>query len=127
MYLILIFITIILLILIFSRQNYENFLIYKPTLKSGCETCMGKNRYSCASCSNCGYGIKSNGVGQCAPGDMNGPYDNTKFSYWIYDDPILNYPYSHMFPAVSQTNMEPTLDVKRMYPDQPFYPNICKN
>lgn len=82
---------------------YTNYGYYKRY----CPSCGWRSRYSCSKCTNCGYAINASGVGQCVPGDSQGPYFMQDALYWEYSSPYTNYPYSHIYPVVKTRSSYP--------------------
>jgi|688.fasta_scaffold295451_3 hypothetical protein len=85
----------------------ENFYTYNSYFKQYCPTCGWRDRYSCGKCTNCGYCINSQGVGECVPGDSSGPYFREDCMYWEYNSPYMYYPYSHLYPIIKTRSIYP--------------------
>lgn len=51
--------------------------------KFSCSKCGNKSEKSCSNCVNCGWCI-NRGVGECTPGDINGPYFREDCQQWWY-------------------------------------------
>lgn len=88
-YILFIILFAILFIIVFTILFCQNKSIIEPFIISACPNCGKRNRPQCFECSNfnsggCGWCIKSNGEGQCVPGNQNGPYFNSDCLYWEY-------------------------------------------
>lgn len=102
------FVIILVLVLYFYNQNnkegfYTNFGYYKKY----CPTCGWRSRNTCSKCTNCGYCINEKGVGQCVPGNSEGPFFSSNCVYWDYGDPYNYYPNSHLYPVIKSKDIYP--------------------
>ncbi len=82
---------------------YTNLNYYKRY----CGSCGWRNRYSCSKCTNCGFGIRADGYGECVPGDSSGPYFSNKYAYWEYGSPSYYAPFDNIFPTVRSRGIFP--------------------
>lgn len=74
----------------------EDFYVFGSYPQQYCGSCGYLGRVSCNNCANCGYCV-TDGVGECVPGDSQGPYFRSDCDYYEYKNPYL-YPYIGEFP-----------------------------
>ena len=80
-------------------RKYNNYLNYPRY----CSNCSYLNQKKCKSCQNCGICYTNNGVGECIPGDKNGPYFREDCAYWDFNKNYnsLGYNYNYLdYPTV---------------------------
>lgn len=90
-----------------GEDGVEGFYTYYGYYKNYCPSCGWRSRYSCSSCTNCGWCINASGIGSCQSGDSRGPYFTKDCLYWSYNDPMVYYPYSHLYPVVKRRSIYP--------------------
>lgn len=108
-----IFIILTIIVLMSHSHSYsqpEHFNTYLGYRKRYCQKCGWKNRWGCSKCNNCGYCVNRNGVGECVPGDAQGPYFRSDCLYWDYGDPYFS------------QNVGSVFDYRNIYPNIRYYP-----
>lgn len=67
-----------------GENGVEGFYTYGGYYKRYCPSCGWRSRATCSKCTNCGFGLRSDGYGQCMPGDNAGPFHRDDVMYWEY-------------------------------------------
>ena len=96
-------------------KKKEGFYTYNGYFKNYCGSCGFRSRYSCNKCTNCGWAMNKNGVGQCLPGDNSGPFFANDVTYWEYSNPYFYYPYSHLYPVIREKSVMPYYNYKTRF------------
>lgn len=99
---------IVVIIVVVTGKKWEGFETNYGYYKRYCGSCGWRSRFSCGKCSNCGYCIRANGLGECVPGDSNGPYFATDCMFWEYGDPYAYASVSNIYPIVQVRNIYPS-------------------
>ncbi len=89
----------IIIYLVAKYGNMENFYTYNSYYKQYCPSCNWRSRRTCSKCLNCGYCETAQGVGECVPGDANGPFFRNDCVTWQYGDAYQYYPYANLYPV----------------------------
>jgi hypothetical protein len=85
----------------------EGFYSNQGYYKKYCDSCYGRNNFSCAFCSSCGICTTVTGVRQCTPGNEKGPFYRDDCYSWEYGDLYGYYPFSNVFPSVKTYDQYP--------------------
>lgn len=68
----------------YNNREFWTGNLVGPVGLSYCQNCGYLDAFKCGTCSNCGYCISPDNVGECVPGDVTGPYFRRDCVGWNY-------------------------------------------
>jgi hypothetical protein len=73
-----------------ENGKIEDLTLYNPS--RSCANCGDLGKAQCRDCANCGYCYSGNGIGQCVPGNEDGPLFRSDCAIYNYNEPDVQGP-----------------------------------